>query len=392
MFENIIGQQRVVDEIEKAVSGRALPGSLLFCGEHYSGKISTALELARIKTCNGDKDWNCGCRSCENQRLLLHPYIQLLGSSFFMEDITACADILKDSQPVYARYMFIRAVRKLLKRFDPVLWDGSEPKFKQVSGNAVKAEELLREIRIDGELPPADKLAKSIDRIVNECQKIADSYNSDNIPIDQIRRIHSWAHTSSDSAKIVIFENADLMGESSRNSLLKLLEEPPENCYFILTTSRKGAIIPTILSRVRVFNFKPRTDAEADEVIRRIFREERSGYRSLREYFLGRKSDMQALKQLASDFTESILSSGGQAGDLGSIGNFKDIFSQKRLFILFVEETVEILRMRLAEGRIDARRAAELNELFRQALLQREQYNQSSQLVLESLYYSLAAG
>ncbi|MBI9106897.1 MAG: hypothetical protein JEZ04_09130 [Spirochaetales bacterium] len=389
MFENIIGQQRVVEEIEKAVTGKALPGSLLFSGDHYSGKISTALELSRILTCSGDKSWNCACRSCENQRLLLHPYIQILGSSFFMEDINACADIIKAKQPVYARYMFIRAVRKLLKRFDPVLWEGNEPKFKQVAANAVKAEELLREIKIDGDLEPTVKLAKLVDRIVNECGKIADSYNSDNIPIDQIRRIHSWARTSSESCKIVIFENADLMGDSSRNSLLKILEEPPENCYFILTTSRKGAIIPTILSRVRVYNFKSRTDTEADEVIRKIFREDRTGYRSIREYFLGRKSDIIALKQLASDFTDSVVEM--ETGkNLGIIGNFKDVFSQKRLFTLFVEECVAIMRVRLKEGRLDAHRAMELNELFRKAMLRREQYNQSSQLVLESLFYSAA--
>ena len=45
--------------------------------------------------------------------------------------------------------MFIRAVRKLLKRFDPVLWEGNEPKYKQVADSAVKAEELLREIKIE---------------------------------------------------------------------------------------------------------------------------------------------------------------------------------------------------------------------------------------------------
>ena len=386
MFENIIGQNRVVGEIEKALTRGALPGALLFSGEHYSGKISAALELARILTCTGDRSWNCGCKSCENQRLLLHPYIQILGSSFFMEEISACADILKESQPVYARYMFIRAVRKLLKRFDPVLWEGNEPKFKQVGGSAVKAEELLRGIPVEGELPSSPKFDKTVDRIVAECRKISDSYNSDNIPIDQIRRINSWAHTASESVKIIIFENADSMGESSRNSILKILEEPPSNCYFILTTSRKGAIIPTILSRVRVFNFKSRTEGEANEVIRRIFREQKQDYRSVREYFLGRKADTEPLKTLASDFTYSILSR-EKGRNIGNVGNFKDVYGQKRLFILFIEESIEIIRSRLLDGSLDPQRAGKLNELFREALVRREQYNQSSQIVLESLYY-----
>ena len=387
MFENIIGQKRVVEELEKAVSTTALPGSLLFSGEHYSGKISTALELARVLSCSRDKSWNCQCKSCESQRLLIHPYIQILGSSLFMDEINTCADIIKRDQPVYARYMFIRSVRKLLKRFDPVLWEGSEPKYKQTAGYAVKAEELLREIKIDGEISDPVKFSKSIDRIVNECSKIADSYSSDNIPIDQIRRINSWAHTASESVKIVIFENADAMGESSRNSLLKLLEEPPADCFFILTTSRKGAIIPTILSRVRVFNFPERTVEESAEVISSIFRDKSNGYRNIREYFLGRKTDTGVLKDLSAEFIKAV-TSGGEPGNLSAIGDFKPVYSNKRLFLLFIQECIEILREELKAEKINVHKAAELNSIFIKSLSQREQYNQSSQLVLESLYYS----
>ena len=96
MFENIIGQTRVVDELEKAVINGNLPGSLLFSGEHYSGKLSTALELARVLSCTGDKSWNCVCKSCENHRLLLHPYLHILGSSLFMDEINICADKPQD--------------------------------------------------------------------------------------------------------------------------------------------------------------------------------------------------------------------------------------------------------------------------------------------------------
>ena len=387
MFENIIAQDRVIAELSKAVNERALPGAVLFSGDHYTGKMSAALELARVLTCGGDGSWNCVCRACESGRQLLHPYIQIVGSGFFMEEISACADGLKSEQPLWARYMFIRAVRKLLKRFDPVLWEGNEPKYKQVAAGAVKAEELLRDIPLAGDVADQKKFVKSIEKICTECQKISDSFNTDNIPIDQIRRIHGWARTSSDSVKVVIFENADMMGESSRNSILKILEEPPSNCYFILTTSRKGAIIPTILSRVRVFNFKSRTEDEAAMVVSRIFRDQSGGYRSVREYFLARKADTGPLRQLAADFSE-ILIAGGQYPDLASIGKFKDVYSQKRLFLLFIEESLNQIRRAMLDGRVDRLRADRLNGIFREALMRREQYNQSSQLVLEALYYN----
>ena len=386
MFENIIGQSRVVDELDKAVTASNLPASLLFSGEHFSGKISTALELARVLSCTGDKSWNCPCKSCENQRQLLNPYLQILGNSNFMDEILICADKLKTDQAVYARYMFIRAVRKLLKRFDPVLWDGNEPKYKQVAGSAVKAEELLRDITIDKEVADRDKFEKLIGRIVNECQKIADAYSTDNIPIDQIRRINAWAHTASEAVKIIIFENADAMQESSRNSLLKLLEEPPSGCYLILTTSRKGAVIPTILSRVRVFNFHERTKAESDEVIGRIFREDQGEYRNIREYFLSRKADIASLREIAAGFMSAITSDNAPA-IIDSIGDFKAVYSNKKIFVLFVQECIELLRESLKEGRIETGRAEELNRMFSESMSRKEQYNQSTQLAMEAMYY-----
>ncbi len=310
----------------------------------------------------------------------------MLGSSLFIDEINTCADILKKSQPVYARYMFIRSVRKLLKRFDPVLWEGSEPKFKQSIGSAEKAEELLRGIKIYGELGAPEKLSKNIDKIVNECSKIVEGYNSDNIPIDQIRRINSWAHTASDSVKVVIIENADTMGESSRNSLLKLLEEPPRDCYFILTTSRKGAIIPTILSRTRIFNFSERGPEETSEVISKIFREQNGGYRNIREFFLSRKADTAQLKELASSFVKAVISK-NPPGNMNAAGNFKTILSSRQVFVLFIQECIELLREEFSLGRLDTGRAEKLNALFNEAFNMRDKYNQSAQLVLESLYY-----
>ena len=385
MFENIISQGRVVDELEKAVISGTLPGSMLFSGEHYSGKISTALELARILTCTGDKSWNCPCKSCENHRLLIHPYVQMLGPGSFLDEINTCADILKDSQPQYAKYMFVRSVRKLLKRFDPVLWEGNEPKYKQVAGYAVKAEELLREIKVDDNTDETAGLEKKIDRIVSECAKITDSAGSDSVSISQIRRIHTWAHTASESAKIIIIENADTMGDSARNSLLKLLEEPPEGCYFILTTSRKGAIIPTILSRLRVFNFQERSSAEAAEVIERIFRDEDRGYRSVREYFLSRKADTSLIKDLAADYISAVTEK--KAAGLNEIGDFKTVTGSRRMFMLFAEECTELLREKFRDGKLDAHTAAGLNEELKLLRSRREQYNQSSQLLLESFLY-----
>ena len=66
-------------------------------------------------------------------------------------------------------------------------------------------------------------------------------------------------------------ENADRMQTSVRNALLKILEEPPEDVVFILLTSKRNAIMQTILSRVRTYNFTDRSLEEQREVITRVF-------------------------------------------------------------------------------------------------------------------------
>jgi hypothetical protein len=70
---------------------------------------------------------------------------------------------------------------------------------------------------------------------------------------------------------MIIIQNADAANESSRNAMLKILEEPPETVRFILTSSSRATIIATILSRSRLISFDPRTDYQAREIISRLF-------------------------------------------------------------------------------------------------------------------------
>jgi hypothetical protein len=48
---------------------------------------------------------------------------------------------------------------------------------------------------------------------------------------------------------VVYIANADLLNSESQNTLLKNLEEPGPGCYFILTTAKPSALLPTIISR-----------------------------------------------------------------------------------------------------------------------------------------------
>ena len=72
------------------------------------------------------------------------------------------------------------------------------------------------------------------------------------VPVDEIRKIAPFMHNMpsvQNGWRIVIIDDADTMTRSSQNSLLKILEEPPEKSLLILIAHRAGALLPTIYSR-----------------------------------------------------------------------------------------------------------------------------------------------
>jgi DNA polymerase-3 subunit gamma/tau len=72
---------------------------------------------------------------------------------------------------------------------------------------------------------------------------------------------------------VLLIENAGRMQDGARNSLLKILEEPPETLTIVLTAPRREMILPTLLSRLRPYRFLRRDTPVEEEVIRRVFRD-----------------------------------------------------------------------------------------------------------------------
>ena len=56
--------------------------------------------------------------------------------------------------------------------------------------------------------------------------------------------------------KVYIIDEVHMLSTSAFNAFLKTLEEPPKHCIFILATTEKHKIIPTILSRCQIYDFK----------------------------------------------------------------------------------------------------------------------------------------
>ena len=74
--------------------------------------------------------------------------------------------------------------------------------------------------------------------------------------------------------KVYIIDEVHMLSTSAFNAFLKTLEEPPKHAIFILATTEKHKIIPTILSRCQIFDFKRITVTDAKEYLKYIAEQE----------------------------------------------------------------------------------------------------------------------
>jgi DNA polymerase-3 subunit delta' len=98
------------------------------------------------------------------------------------------------------------------------------------------------------------------------------------IAVDTIRRITPFLGTTAGEGgwRVVIVDTADAMNRSAANAILKTLEEPPRRTLFLLVTERRGALLPTILSRCRTLALEP-LSADATEAVAKAVAPEAAG-------------------------------------------------------------------------------------------------------------------
>ena len=78
--------------------------------------------------------------------------------------------------------------------------------------------------------------------------------------------------------KVYIIDEVHMLSSGAFNAFLKTLEEPPSHCIFILATTEKHKIIPTILSRCQIYNFKRITIDDIVSHLKKICKIEKIQY------------------------------------------------------------------------------------------------------------------
>ncbi len=178
--------------LEKLLKLGRIPSGLLFFGPSGSGKTKTAIDFAKGVLCLKGVPWGCG----------------------------KCASC------------------KYIKSFENDYWSGEIDNLKVYEESEGKKSFLY----LRGEHPDF----------------IFVPPHGNYIKIDQIRGIKEFVlvKPALSRRKVIVIDDAHTMTNQAANALLKVLEEPPEDTTFVLTTSKKSAILPTILSRTFSVEFR----------------------------------------------------------------------------------------------------------------------------------------
>lgn len=93
-----------------------------------------------------------------------------------------------------------------------------------------------------------------------------------NNSVDDIRTLVEQVRFAPQAGKykVYIVDEVHMLSSSAFNAFLKTLEEPPPHAIFILATTEKHKILPTILSRCQIFDFKRITNNDTVEHLQEI--------------------------------------------------------------------------------------------------------------------------
>jgi len=121
-------------------------------------------------------------------------------------------------------------------------------------------------------------LAKKINQQATDDETTDFAFNifeldaASNNSVDDIRSLTDQVRIPPQTGKykVYIIDEVHMLSQSAFNAFLKTLEEPPKHAIFILATTEKHKIIPTILSRCQIFDFKRITVGDIKEHLAKI--------------------------------------------------------------------------------------------------------------------------
>ena len=199
-----------------------IPNALLFYGDEGAGKEACSIEFAALINCQSESNnFACGeCRSCNKINNNNHEFIH---------------------------YILPLPKGRISSKKDDISKSFNEKTLSQYSSQLkYKLQDPYHQIKIDG---------------------------ANTILINSIRSIKKQIYTSIDKEQwrtIIIWEAEKLCipNNEAANSILKILEEPPERTIFILVTSKADLLLQTIKSRCLSLFFPKKDKGSFNELLK----------------------------------------------------------------------------------------------------------------------------
>src|SRR5919199_1679900 len=110
-----------------------------------------------------------------------------------------------------------------------------------------------------GPTPEPDGTCESCRAIINNSSlDVLEMDAASNRGIDEIRDLRDKVNLAPTQGrmKVYIIDEVHMLTTEAFNALLKMLEEPPEHVVFVLATTEKHRVLPTIISRCQSFDFR----------------------------------------------------------------------------------------------------------------------------------------
>ena len=193
----------------------------------------------------------------------------------------------------------VSALKYRPNNFDSVIGQSSITKTLE---NAIKQNQLPQALlfcgpRGVGKTTCARILAKKI----NENEEKSDDFSfnifeldaASNNGVDDIRNLIDQVRIPPQTGKykVYIIDEVHMLSGQAFNAFLKTLEEPPSYAIFILATTEKHKVIPTILSRCQIYDFKKISTDDIKVYLEKIANTEKITFEEEALYLIAKKSD-----------------------------------------------------------------------------------------------------
>ena len=200
-----------------------------------------------------------------------------------------------------------------------------------------------------------------------------------NNSVEDIRKINEQVRIPPQIGKykVYIIDEAHMLSNSAFNAFLKTLEEPPKHIIFILATTEKNKIIPTILSRCQIYDFKRISVIEIQSYLKKIAIESKCKFEENALFLIAQKADGSLRDALSIydrmiSFTKGDLNEKSVADNLNLLDNETYCRLGKIIFNNNIPELIKSYDLLIKRGIENIQFIKGLGDFFRNLILAKD--------------------